>query len=126
MGHASALRVIPGNETSQRIEYRLGAADANPYLALAAAVASGLYGIMHQWQPLEAVAGNAYEQPQPAELVLPATLWEAAQRFRASDAARSLLGEEFVEHFAATREWEEREFRKQVTDWELARYFEII
>ncbi|WP_235335400.1 glutamine synthetase family protein [Photobacterium halotolerans] len=122
----TALRVIPGNETSQRIEYRLGAADANPYLALAAAVASGLCGIENQWQPSDAVSGNAYDQPQPPTLALPATLWEAAQRFRASDAARSLLGEEFVEHFAATREWEEREFRKQVTDWELARYFEII
>ena len=43
-----------------------------------------------------------------------------------SDAAREMLGEAFVEHFAATREWEEREFRKAITDWELRRYFEII
>ncbi|GAB6260309.1 glutamine synthetase family protein [Photobacterium sp. R1] len=122
----TALRVIPGSEKTQRIEYRLGAADANPYLALAAAIGSGLCGIINEWEPLEAVTGNAYDQAQPAELALPATLWEAAQRFKASDAARTLLGDAFVEHFAASREWEEREFRKQVTDWELSRYFEII
>ncbi len=122
----TALRVIPGSEKTQRIEYRLGAADANPYLALAAAIGSGLCGIINEWEPLEAVTGNAYDQVQPAELALPATLWEAAQRFKASDAARTLFGDAFVEHFAASREWEEREFRKQVTDWELSRYFEII
>ncbi|KDM92282.1 glutamine synthetase [Photobacterium galatheae] len=122
----TALRVIPGSEKTQRIEYRLGAADANPYLALAAAIGSGLCGIINDWEPLAAVEGNAYDQPQPAELALPATLWEAAQRLKASDAARSLFGDAFVAHFAASREWEERAFRKQVTDWELSRYFEII
>jgi glutamine synthetase len=45
---------------------------------------------------------------------------------RESKAARELFGDDFVEHFAATREWEEREFRKAITDWELQRYFEII
>ena len=57
---------------------------------------------------------------------LPRTLWEAAQRLKQSQAARECFGAEFVEHFAASREWEEREFRRHVTDWELARYFEII
>jgi glutamine synthetase len=57
---------------------------------------------------------------------LPTTLWEAAQRLRESEAARHLFGDAFVEHYAATREWEERQFRRHVTDWELARYFEII
>ncbi|QUJ68563.1 glutamine synthetase [Photobacterium sp. GJ3] len=122
----TALRVIPGSEKTQRIEYRLGAADAHPYLALAAAIASGLYGVMNQWEPWAAVKGNAYDQPQPDALALPATLWEAAQRLKASDAAKAMFGEPFVTHYAATREWEEREFRKQVTDWELSRYFEII
>ncbi|WP_163390873.1 glutamine synthetase family protein [Enterovibrio norvegicus] len=122
----TSLRVIPGSEKSQRIEYRLGAADANPYIALAAALASGLYGIEHKMEPTERIVGNAYEQDHPSELQLPSTLWEAAQRFKSSDAAKSMLGEAFVEHFAASREWEEREFRKHVTDWELDRYFEII
>ena len=51
---------------------------------------------------------------------------ESAARLRRSKAARALFGDAFVEHFAATREWEEREFRKAITDWELKRYFEII
>lgn len=122
----TALRVIPGSEKSQRIEHRLGAADANPYLSLAAAVASGLYGIMQEWEPYEQVKGNAYDQQHPQELQLPRTLWDASQKFKHSKAARELFGDEFVEHFAATREWEEREFRKHVTDWEMDRYFEII
>ena len=57
---------------------------------------------------------------------MPATLWDAAQRLKASAAARDLFGDIFVDHYAASREWEERAFRKHVTDWELARYFEII
>lgn len=122
----TALRVIPGNAKSQRIEYRLGSADGNPYLTLAAALASGLYGIMHNWQPEPQVHGNAYEQQHPDHLKLPATLWDAAQRLKASHAARELFGDTFVEHFAASREWEEREYRKHVSDWEMARYFEII
>ena len=122
----TALRVIPGSPASQRIEYRIGAADANPYIALAAALGSGLWGIEHKIEPTERVTGNAYALPPSAELGLPTTLWEAAQRLKGSKAARALFGDEFVDHFAATREWEEREFRKHVTDWELARYFEII
>ncbi|WP_227718279.1 glutamine synthetase family protein [Microbulbifer sp. Q7] len=122
----AALRVIPGSDKSQRQEYRLGAADANPYLALAVALGSGLYGIEQGWEPGEAVAGNAYEAEHPAELSLPRTLWEAAQRLRQSPAARELFGDNFVEHFAASREWEEREYRKHVGEWELQRYFEII
>jgi len=122
----TALRVIPGSEKSQRIEYRLGAADANPHIALAAALASGLYVIEHELEATPQVTGNAYEQEHPAELSLPASLFEAAGRLRQSQAANELFGQEFVEHYAATREWEEREFRKHVTDWELSRYFEII
>lgn len=122
----TALRVIPGGAKSQRVEYRLGAADANPYLALAAALGSGLYGIQQGWEPTAPISGNAYAVEHPAELALPHTLWDAAQRLKASQAARELFGDAFVEHFAATREWEEREFRKHVSDWELDRYFEII
>ncbi|MFI2813119.1 MULTISPECIES: glutamine synthetase family protein [Microbulbifer] len=122
----AALRVIPGSDKSQRLEYRLGAADANPYLALAAALGSGLYGILQGWEPGEPVAGNAYALEQPEELALPLTLWDSAQRLRESDAARELFGNSFVDHFVASREWEEREYRRHVSDWELERYFEII
>ena len=120
-----ALRVIPGSEKAQRVEYRIAAADGNPYLALAAALASGLHGIENELELAAPVTGNAYASEAPAKLRLPATLWDAAQRLKASKAARAAFGDAFVDHFAATREWEEREFRKHVSDWELARYFEI-
>lgn len=121
-----ALRAIPGSEKSQRVEYRIAAADANPYLVMAAALGSGLYGIEHAIEPDRPIVGNAYDQKIPARLGLPRTLWDAAQALKRSKGARSLFGDAFVDHFAATREWEEREFRRQVTDWELQRYFEII
>ena len=121
-----ALRVIPGSEKSQRVEYRIAAADCNPYIALAASIGSGLYGIEHKIEPTKPIVGNSYEMKHPAKFDLPRTLWDAAQRLKKSTAARDLFGDDFVEHHAATREWEEREFRKAITDWELARYFEII
>jgi glutamine synthetase len=121
-----ALRVIPGGPDSQRVEYRIAAADANPYLALAAAIASGLAGIEQNLSPSEPVTGNAYEEDFPQSLALPTTLWDASQKFRKSAVARDWFGTNFVEHFAATREWEEREFRRHITDWEMQRYFEII
>ncbi|HEX8639711.1 MAG TPA: hypothetical protein VF704_01000 [Allosphingosinicella sp.] len=121
-----ALRVIGGSPKSQRVEYRIAAADINPYVALAAAIGSGLWGIENRVEPDAAIAGNAYALEAPPERGLPSTLWEAAQRLRGSRAARELFGDAFVDHYAATREWEEREARKAVTDWQLARYFEII
>jgi glutamine synthetase len=121
-----SLRVIPGSAKSQRVEYRVAAADANPYVILSAAVASGLWGIENKVEPEPIVEGNAYDRKFPPALALPRTLWESAQRLKASAMARDWFGSEFVDHFAATREWEEREFRKHITDWEMARYFEII
>jgi len=121
-----ALRVISGSEKSQRVEYRVGAADANPYIILAAAIASGLAGIEKKMKPEQQVKGNAYEQTFAQHLQLPTSLFDAAQKLKSSDYARDYFGNEFVEHFAASREWEEREFRKHITDWEMDRYFEII
>lgn len=122
----TALRLIKGNAETQRIEYRLGSADANPYFALAAAIGSGLYGIEHELEPDSEIKGNSYTQTHNLERALPSTLWDAAQNFKKSQAAHDLFGSEFVAHYAASREWEEREFRKHITDWELERYFEII
>ena len=121
-----ALRVIPGSEKSQRVEYRVAAADANPYVALAAALASGLYGIEQKIEPTEMITGNAYEQDGDEAYALPTTLWDAAQKLKLSAMAKEYFGAEFVEHYAASREWEEREYRKHISDWELERYFEII
>jgi glutamine synthetase len=122
----TALRLIRGGPSSQRVEYRIAAADINPYIALAAAIGSGLWGIEHRIEPDAPIVGNAYDQDHPPSRCLPATLYEAAERLAASKAARTLFGDEFVDHYAATRQWEEREFRKAITDWELQRYFEII
>jgi glutamine synthetase len=121
-----ALRVIQGGAKSQRVEYRVAAADANPYIILSAALGSGLWGVENKIEPEPVVEGNAYDVKFPEALALPRTLWEAAQRLKGSAMAREWFGEEFVHHFAASREWEEREFRRHITDWELARYFEII
>lgn len=121
-----ALRVIGGSAAAQRVEYRISAADINPYIALAAAIGSGLWGIENRTEPDAAIEGNAYECEVPEARRLPATLGEAAARLRGSSAAHLLFGDAFVEHYSATREWEEREARKAITDWQLARYFEII
>jgi glutamine synthetase len=121
-----ALRVIPGSPKSQRVEFRIAAADINPYIALAAAIGSGLWGMEHKVEPDAPIAGNAYDQKLPDGRELPRSLGQAAGRLRQSAAARALFGDSFVEHYAATREWEEREFCRAITDWELNRYFEII
>ncbi|HVR72339.1 MAG TPA: glutamine synthetase family protein [Vicinamibacteria bacterium] len=124
----TAIRVVPGGEKAQRVEYRLAASDAHPYLVVAANIASGLEGIDRKLALPAPVTGNAYEAQAslPEERQLPCTLREAAAAFRKSEMARRWLGDEFVEHFAASRDWETRQFERAVTDWELARYFEII
>ncbi len=73
-----ALRVIQGGAKSQRVEYRIAAADINPYLAIAVAIGSGLWGIEHRIEPDEPMVGNAYERKLPAKRQLPRTLTEAA------------------------------------------------
>ncbi len=119
----TALRVIQGSPASTRVEYRFAAADMNPYIAMAASVASGLYGIEHELPLPAETQGNGYDaKAQP----LPATLREATTRLSESKEARELLGETFVDHYVRTRDWECRQFESAVTKWELERYFEII
>jgi glutamine synthetase len=120
----AAIRAIPGSPKATRLEYRLAAADINPYLAMAAVVASALHGIEHRLEPPPPVRGSAYDAKDAPPL--PSSLAEATALFRASQAARELLGAEFVDHFARTREWEVRQWDRAVTSWELERYFEII
>jgi glutamine synthetase len=120
----TAIRAIPAGSKGARSEYRIGPADANPHIALAAALASGLYGIENKLT-LDPLEGNAYENAGSSP-ALSGTLGEATARFSASKAARELFGDVFVDHFAATRDWEDRKARANVSDWDLARYFEII
>lgn len=121
-----AIRAIPGNEKSQRVEYRISAADINPHLALAAAIGSGIWGIENKIEPTDPIAGNAYNVDLSQEFQLPRTLTEAALKFKKSKIARDLFGEAFVNHFSLTREWEDQQQRGAITDWQLRRYFEII
>jgi len=124
----TAIRALGGSEKSQRVEYRLAGADGNPYLVAAAALASGLAGIDEDLALDDPIAGNAYavQDSLPAHSQLPVTLRQAAELFAGSAVARAAFGDEFVDHFAATRLWEAREFERAITDWELRRYFEII
>ena len=121
-----ALRVVGATPDARRVEFRVAGADANPYLALAAALASGLEGIEAALDAPAPRTGNAYLDLDPPAERLPPTLSAAADRLRGSKTARRWFGDAFVDHFAATRAWEEAQFRAAVTDWELRRYFEII
>lgn len=121
----TAVRVINGSEKATRLEVRLPGADMNPYLTMAASLASGLYGIKNKLKlKMPATTGNAYAQSDLQKL--PASLAEATEKMKASEIAKELLGEKFVAHFCQTREWECAEYSKAVTNWELRRYFEII
>lgn len=120
-----ALRVLSGGKTSCRLETRVIGSDVNPYLAMAGALAAGLYGIKNKLQLKQAPSsGNGYQDQSNGRL--PATLDEATKMMKQSVAAKEMLGESFVDHFTRTREWEWRQHLKTVTDWELKRYFEII
>jgi len=120
-----ALRVLPGSSKSCRLETRVIGSDVNPYLAMAACLATGLYGIKNNLKLKQpATVGNGYRDFSNG--VLPSTLIEATQQMKTSAVAKEILGKEFVEHFTQTREWEWKQHLKAVTDWEYKRYFEII
>ncbi|HEU0090951.1 MAG TPA: glutamine synthetase family protein [Vicinamibacteria bacterium] len=120
-----ALRVIPAGAKSTRVEVRVSGSDINPYLALAASIGAGLWGIAQEL-PLEdaPVEGSAYMVEKAVRL--PRTLQEATRGLSESKLAREILGEQFVDHYVRTREWEWRQFQDAVTDWERRRYFEVI
>jgi glutamine synthetase len=119
----ATIRWIAGSAVSTRLEHRQAGADANPYLAMAASLAAGLYGIRHGLAADPPIAGDA-QLPNDQRRALPRTLRDATEALRGSSLARELLGEPFVEHFWRTREWEQRQYDRAVTDWELRRYFE--
>lgn len=120
-----ALRVLSGGSKSCRLETRVIGSDSNPYLAMSAALASGLYGIKNKLKLTQsATTGNGYKDSSHG--ILPGNLNDATQMMKKSEVAKEILGEKFVDHFVQTREWEWRQHLKSVTDWELKRYFEII
>jgi glutamine synthetase len=121
----ASFRVIAGSPKSTRLETRCPGADMNPYLATAAVVAAGLSGVE---KGMKLTAKPIHGTNQGAENIprAPRTLIETTRNFRKSDLARDWFGDDFVDHFAATRDWEWRQWLDAVTDWELKRYFEII
>lgn len=121
----TTLRALPGSEKSTRLELRVVGSDVNPYLAMAAALASGLYGIKNKLKlTIPATQGSGYADKKHG--ILPRTLKEATDQMKNSEVAQEILGEDFISHFAATREWEWAQYSKTVTNWELQRYFEIV
>lgn len=121
----ASYRVIPGSPKSTRLETRCPGADVNPYLALAACIAAGLHGIERKMKlatpPIQGTNEGGENVPRA-----PRSLIETTRIFQSSDRARDWFGDDFVDHFAATREWEWRQWQDAVTDWELKRYLEII
>lgn len=120
-----ALRALPGGSKSSRLETRVVGSDSNPYLAMAACLAAGLYGIKKNLKLKQpATLGNGYRDESNGRF--PKNLDEASRIMRDSAIANELFGEKFVQHFTQTREWEWRQFSRVVTDWETKRYLEII
>lgn len=119
-----AIRAIPGSAKSTRVEHRQPAADINPYLAMAATLAAGLWGIEHATQPPPPAGGDASARDDLAPL--PRTLRDATNLLAKSSIATALLGETFVDHYVRTRDWECRQYERAVTEWELGRYFEAV
>jgi len=121
----ASFRVIAGSPKGTRLETRCPGADINPYLAMAAVLAAGLDGVE---KGLKLTAPPITGTNQGAEDIprAPRTLIETTRNFKQSVIARDWLGDDFVDHFAASREWEWRQWLDGVTDWELKRYFEII
>ena len=121
----ASFRVIPGSPQSTRLETRCPGSDVNPYLAMAAVIAAGLHGIEHKLKltapPIHGCNEGAEDVPRA-----PRSLLETTRGLHRSRIARDWLGDAFVDHFCATRDWEWRQWQDGVTDWELRRYFEII
>jgi glutamine synthetase len=121
----ATFRVLPGSPKATRLETRAPGADMNPYLATAAVLAAGFDGIERGRKltapPITGTNVGAENIPRA-----PRTLIETTRIFSESKAARDWFGDDFVDHFAATRDWEWRRWLDAVTDWELKRYFEII
>ncbi len=116
-----ALRLV-GHGPSLRIENRVPGGDVNPYLAIAAMIASAQHGLEREL-PLEAAfTGNAYADPAAARI--PSTLHEALARWESSALAREAFGDDVVAHYANAARVELAAFESAVTDWELYRGFE--
>jgi glutamine synthetase len=118
----AGFRLCGEDTRNVRVECRIGGADLNPYLAFAGLLAAGMDGMDRELPLEDAYEGDAYAAERVREI--PKTLREAAAEFDASDFLRAAFGEEVVEHYLVTARWEQFEYDRRVTDWELMRGFE--
>jgi glutamine synthetase len=114
------VRVV-GRGPSLRFENRVPGGDVNPYLAVSAMIAAGLYGIEHELDPVPPFAGNAYSAGFER---VPTTLHEASRLLESSDLAREAFGDAVVDHYVNAARIEMTAYDAAVTDWERYRSFE--
>jgi glutamine synthetase len=105
-----------------RIECRIGGADLNPYLAFAGLIAAGLAGIDEKLELPKPFEGDAYHSAKLTDV--PRTLREATETMAKSKMLKAALGEDVLEHYVHTAKWEQFEYDRRITDWELHRGFE--
>ncbi|MDF0601582.1 glutamine synthetase family protein [Psychromarinibacter sp. C21-152] len=118
----AGFRLVGEGTKGIRIENRIGGADLNPYLAFAAQIAAGMAGIEKGLDLEPEFTGDAYAAE--AARAIPATLRDAAGRANGSKMLRASFGDDVVDHYVHAAEWEQSEYDRRVTDWEVARGFE--
>jgi glutamine synthetase len=123
---SAGVRAICDGDGITRVEHRLAGADANPYLAAAAALAAGLDGVRRGSEPPPPVHGDVYALADGAAPALPATLGAATDLLERSAVARDWLSGDVVDHCVAMRRAELAAQSAAVTDWETARYLEAL
>jgi glutamine synthetase len=117
-----AVRSLLDRGQGSRVELRTGAADANPYVAIAAAVAGSLHGIVRKLDPPAPASGNAARDPSLPRL--PTNLREAIGTLEGSIIALEYFEQAFLRHYAATCRFDLSVHDRVVTDWERRRYLE--
>jgi len=118
----AGFRLCGENTKGVRVECRIGGSDLNPYLAQAAMLAAGIKGIEDALALPPATTGDVYVDAQAADI--PQNLRAATITLRSSAFLREALGDDVVDHYTRAAEWEQEEFDRVVTDWEIARGFE--
>jgi glutamine synthetase len=118
----AGYRLVGEGTKAVRVECRVGGSDLNPHLAYAALLAAGLDGIERKLELETEFKGDAYQAARIREI--PKTLRDAAEAFRKSKMLRAALGDDVVDHYVHAARWEQAEYDRRVTDWEIARGFE--
>ncbi len=118
----AGFRLCGEGTKAVRMECRIGGSDLNPYLALAAMIAAGIEGIEKGLELAPPVEGDVYADETAQEI--PRTLREATGTLKGSAMLRRAMGDAVVDHYVRCAEWEQEEFDRVVTDWEIARGFE--